>query len=76
MQANEHDIQKRMLELEKSLGTLLPQTPSAQRIEEIVREAGVEEVKESAAESSAPFTRNPCIGNADLGPSLSTNALV
>ena len=58
MKANEHDIQKRMLELEKSLGTLLPQTPSAQRIEEIVREAGVEEVKESAAESSAPFTRN------------------
>ena len=55
-QANERDIEKRMIELEKSLGGLLPRSS---RIEEIVHTAEKKEVSETEQALSAAVKENP-----------------
>ena len=58
--ANERDIQKRIEELEKTLGSVLPkESTSSARIEEIVRKAEEEHVKASILERNADIDRNP-----------------
>ena len=56
MNANEKDIQKRMQELEKSLGNILP--PSS-KIEEIVHKAEEKQVKETTERMEATLKANP-----------------
>ena len=59
MRENEHDIQRRMLELEKSLGSILPQTTSSARIQEIVRDAEEAKTRESITKRNEAFDENP-----------------
>nr|VWO97729.1 Non-specific serine/threonine protein kinase (EC [Ganoderma boninense] len=54
--ANERDIERRMIELEKSLGSLLPRSS---KIEEIVRTAEKEEVRETEQALRASVQENP-----------------
>ncbi len=56
MHANEQDIQKRMSELEKSLGSILP--PS-RKIEEIVQRAEEKHIREDTAQIDATVKANP-----------------
>ena len=58
MHANELDIQKRMRELEKSLGGILPPSP---KIEEIVRRAEASQVKETTEEINTSVHQNPVL---------------
>ncbi|TBU23615.1 hypothetical protein BD311DRAFT_768173 [Dichomitus squalens] len=55
-QANERDIEKRIAELEKSLGGILPRSS---RIEEIVRTVEKEEVKKTGQELVATIEERP-----------------
>ena len=61
MHANEQDIQKRLLELERSLGSLLPPTTSSGRIEQIIREAEEQSVRSSTLEMNEAMDRNPVL---------------
>ena len=62
MQENERGIEKRMAELEKTLGSILPQTTSSARIQEIVKDAEEANVRESIAQRNAAFDENPIYG--------------
>ena len=63
MQENERDIEKRMAELERTLGSILPQTTSSARIQEIVKDAEEANVRESIAQRNAAFDENPIYGS-------------
>lgn len=56
MQANERDIQNRMKELERSLGSILPH---ASKVEEIVHRAEQEQIREMTEQIEFAANENP-----------------
>ena len=62
MQENERDIEERIAELERNIGSILPQTTSSTRIQEIVKDAEEANVRESIAQRNAAFDENPIYG--------------
>ncbi|PIL29443.1 hypothetical protein GSI_08385 [Ganoderma sinense ZZ0214-1] len=60
---NEQDIQNRIHELENSLGTILPQSSSNSRIEEIVHDVEQMQVQETTKAIAAAADANPVYGN-------------